>query len=61
MAYQIPSSFYDGLMHRLPFTVGDDFAAKYQALREDGFTVAIRETEILACKIVCGEPLPEFA
>jgi len=61
IAYQIPRSLYDGLMHRVPYTVGADFSAKYDALRADGFTVAIGNGEILACKVMCGDPLPVLA
>ena len=61
MTYQIPRALYDGLMHRVPYEVGADFSAKYDALRADGFTVALGHTEILACKIMCGEPLPRMA
>lgn len=61
MDYQIPPALYDGLMHRVPFTIGADFSAKYDALRADGFTFSIRDNEILACKIMCGEPLPRMA
>lgn len=57
MTYQIPAELYDGQMHRVPFTEGSDFTAKWEALRGDGFTVAIIETAILACKIMEGEPL----
>lgn len=61
MTYQIPAELYDGMMHRVTFTKGADFAAKWGALRADGFTVAITETAILACKIMEGEPLPAMA
>ena len=61
MTYQIPGDLYDGTMHRLTFTKGADFAAKWDALRADGFTVAVTETAILACKIMEGEPLPPVA
>lgn len=60
MTYTIPASLYDGLMHRIPFDVGQDFVAKWEALRADGFTVCLRADEILACKIMCGEPLPRM-
>lgn len=58
MTYQIPAHLYDGAMHSVPVEVGDDFTSKWTALRDDGFTVAIAEGEILACKIMEGEPLP---
>ena len=61
MTYQIPAKLYDGMMHRVTFTKGPDFTAKWDALRADGFTVAITETAILACKIMEGEPLPSMA
>ena len=61
MSYQIPASLYDGLMHRVPFSVGADFAAKWDALRSDGFTVGVWGAEIFACKIMSGEPLPALA
>ncbi len=59
MTYTIPASLYDGQMHRVPFAVGDDFIAKWEALRADGFTVGIGNSVIHACKIMCGEPLPK--
>lgn len=61
MTYQIPANIYDGLMHRVPFKVGADFTAKWDALRADGFTVGVRGDAIFACKIMSGEPLPANA
>ena len=61
MTYQIPASLYDGQMHRVPYEIGPDFGAKWAALRGDGFTVAIGDGHILACKIMPGEPLPAMA
>ena len=61
MTYEIPAKLYNGLLHSVPFTKGADFAAKWDALRNDGFTVAITETAILACKIMEGDPIPPMA
>jgi hypothetical protein len=61
MTYQIPTEFYDGMMHRVTFAKGADFTAKWETLRADGFTVAITETAILACKIMEGDPIPPMA
>ena len=60
-AFLIPAALYDGLLHRVPYEVGADFAAKWAALREDGFTVAIDPGAILACKILPGAAIPALA
>ena len=49
---------YDGRLHRIPFTVGDDFIAKMNALRDDGFTYQIHADHFLACKVMPGDPIP---
>lgn len=37
----IDPSTYDGKRHAIPFTVGDDFVAKWSAYRGDGFTCSV--------------------
>lgn len=49
-AWPIPDRLYDGLLHTVPFDVGDDFSDKWGALRADGFTVALGNRAILAFK-----------
>jgi hypothetical protein len=61
MTYSIPEELYDGLLHAVAFERGPDSIAKWNTLLADGFTVAIRGETILACKIMCGEPIPAMA
>lgn len=63
MAHQIDLAHYDGRLHAVPFIVGADFFAKWEAYRADGFTVSIdgQRQCILACKIMPGEPIPSEA
>lgn len=61
MPFDIPPALYDGQMHDVPFTVGQDFCEKWDALRRDGFTVCLADQVIHACKIQPGDPLPKRA
>lgn len=47
----ISPAHYDGRMHKVPFTIGADFAAKWEAYRADGFTVSLRDGFFYAGKL----------
>lgn len=49
---------YDGLRHAIPFTVGEDFSAKWSAYTADGFTCAIIGNHIHVMKLMPGEEIP---
>lgn len=63
--WEIPDHLYDGLMHRIAFTKSEDFLAKWSALRNDGFSVALEVTggasHILAFKAMSGDPIPPLS
>ncbi len=54
----INPAHYDGRLHAVPVQTGADFIAKWEAYRADGFTVALRDGCILACKLMPGENIP---
>lgn len=58
MTYQIDPALYDGQLHAIPCEVGEDFTAKWSALRADGFTCAIYPDHIRAVKLMAGDPIP---
>lgn len=58
----INPAHYDGLMHKVPFEVGADFGKKWQAYRDDGFSVSLAGNGyFLAFKGLPGDPIPEMA
>jgi hypothetical protein len=61
--YKIPTGHYDGLVHVIPFEIGADFSAKYDAYRADGFSVSIHgEGCIHAFKAMPGDSgIPLYA
>lgn len=61
MAYTPPAEMYDNLMHRVPFEVGPDFSAKWEGLREAGFSVSIASGELLAFKAMPDKPVPPMS
>lgn len=61
-SFEIPSAHYDGLIHTVPFSIGNDFIAKYDAYRDDGFAVQTLEGRIRVFKAMPGEMgIPEAA